>query len=401
MKRERQESPEGKLARFGVELPSAPRAPRPNGEGDYGFSAPPTGDERPKPRFRTLKQFCAEYDPIAEVIAGVVISGSLYTMTATTGTGKTALMVTTALAGAAGRDLLGRRVKQGRYAFCTAENPDGVRMRFAVGSFHWNIDQDAIDRDLLINDNRVRPEEICEFLAREAVENGPFTGIFIDTWQAFFDGRDANNPTEAVNFTKRFRPLTNLPGSPAVIVAAHPNKNASVNDLIPSGGGSTLNEVDGNLALAIQPSDLIELGWQGKFRGFHFEPQLFRIEKMFSPDIVDVEGRQIGIPLMFPSSAEDAVAREKAIANREARLLKAIGDNPSASTTALAAKADIPRGSLARALARLARERPKLIQEKLGKWTVTKAGKEALEEAKTGETIVSVVSRDAERDGEP
>ena len=68
------------------------------------------------------------------MVAGVLISGSLYTLTATTGTGKTALMVTTALAGATGRDILGRRVKQGRYAFCTAENPDGVRMRFAVGA---------------------------------------------------------------------------------------------------------------------------------------------------------------------------------------------------------------------------------------------------------------------------
>jgi AAA domain len=277
----REESPEEKL-----ELPPAPRDERPsppNGEGDYGgFSAQPTEDDRPKPRFRTLREFCAEYQPIAEVVAGVLISGSLYTMTATTGTGKTALMVTTALAGAAGRDLLGRRVKQGRYAFCTAENPDGVRMRFAVGASHWNIDQDAIDRDLLISDNRVRPEEICEHLAREAREHGPFTGIFIDTWQAFFDGRDANNPTEAVNFTKRFRPLTSLPGSPVVVIAAHPNKNASANDLIPSGGGSTLNEVDGNLALAMQPGGLIELGWQGKFRGYHFEPQPFRIEALQS-----------------------------------------------------------------------------------------------------------------------
>ena len=269
-------------------------------------------------------------------------------------------------------------------------------MRFAVGSFHWNIDQDAVDRNLLISDNRVRPEEICEYLVGEA-KHGPFTGIFIDTWQAFFDGRDANNPTEAVNFTKRFRPLTNLPGSPAVVVAAHPNKNASVNDLIPSGGGSTLNEVDGNLALAIQPNGLIELGWQGKFRGYHFEPQLFRIEKMFSPDIVDVEGRQIGIPLMFPSSAEEAVAREQAIASREERLLKAIADNPSATMTELATKADIPRGSLARAVTRLAKERPKLIQEKLGKWTATKAGKQALEER----DAVSVISRDAKRDAEP
>ena len=95
-------------------------------------------------------------------------------------------------------------------------------MRFAVGSFHWNIDQGAIDRDLLISDNRVRPEEICEFLACEAVENGPFTGIFIDTWQAFFDGRDANNPTEAVNFTKRFRAAHEPARRAAVIVATHP-----------------------------------------------------------------------------------------------------------------------------------------------------------------------------------
>jgi AAA domain-containing protein len=350
-----------------------------------------SGENWPKPRFRTLR-----YKPIAEVVAGVLVSGSLYTLTASTGTGKTAFMVTTALAGVTGRDFLGRSVKQGRYAFCTAENPDGVRMRFAVGSFHWNIDQDVVDRDLLISDNRVRPEEICEYLARQA-EYGPFTGVFIDTWQAFFDGRDANNPTEAVNFTKRFRPLTSLPGAPVVVVAAHPNKNASASDLIPSGGGSVLNEVDGNLALAIQPSGLIELGWQGKFRGFHFEPQLFRIEKMFSPDIVDVEGREIGIPLMFPSSAEDAEVRETAIAKREIRLLKAIADNPLASATQLAAKAEIPRGSLTRALARLAKERPKLIQEKLGKWTATEAGKQALE----SETRLALEKRDGERDSNP
>jgi hypothetical protein len=57
--------------------------PPPAGEGDYGFSGPPRGaatesrtEETPKPRFRTLREFCAEYQPLAEVIAGVLISGS-------------------------------------------------------------------------------------------------------------------------------------------------------------------------------------------------------------------------------------------------------------------------------------------------------------------------------------
>jgi DNA-binding MarR family transcriptional regulator len=363
--------------------------------------APPIGDEveRPKPRFRTLQEFCAEYRPVAEVVEGVLLSGSLYTLTATTGTGKTAWMTTTTLAGVTGRsDILGRRVKQGRYAFCTAENPDGVRMRFSIGCFLWNIDQEAIGRDLLISDNRVRPEEICEYLTHEAAY-GPFTGVFIDTWQAFFDGQNESSRTEAVNFTRRFRPLTALPGSPAVVIAAHPTKNASSDDLKPSGGGSTLNEVDGNLTLARTPSSLIELGWQGKLRG-NFEPHLFRIDKMFSPDIVDIEGRQVAAPIMLPASAEDAEAREAAIVKKEVRLLKALAENPSASMTELAAKAEIPRGSLTRALTRLSREKPKLIQEKLGKWTVTKAGKEALEEAKTERDAVSVEKRDAERDAE-
>src|SRR5271165_1093398 len=150
---------------------------------------PPIGNENwPKPRFRSLRDFCAEYQPIAEVVGGgVLYSGSLYTLTAKTGTGKTSWLVTTALGGVTEREILGRPVKRGRYAFCTAENPDGLKMRLAVGCSYWNIDQDAVGRDLLISDNRARPEEIYEFLARES-EHGEFTGIFVDTWQAFFDG---------------------------------------------------------------------------------------------------------------------------------------------------------------------------------------------------------------------
>ena len=38
-----------------------------------------------------------------------------------------------------------------------------------------------------------------------------------------------------------------MPGEPCVIVACHPVKNASDDNLIPRGGGAFLNEVDGNL----------------------------------------------------------------------------------------------------------------------------------------------------------
>lgn len=348
---------------------------KPNGAADWSRDAPP-GDEYPKPRFRTLQQFCAEYRPIAYVVADLLCSGSLYTLTARTGVGKTAWLISTALALVTGRaEIIGRAVEQGRVAFCTAENPDGVRMRFAVNCFHWNVDQPAIGDRLIISDNRVRPEEIGDYLRRDG---GPFAAIFVETWQAFFDGKEPNNPAEALDFTRRFRPLTQLPGSPTVVLAAHPVKRAGNDDLIPYGGGSTLNEVDGNLTLSTQASGMIELGWQGKFRGLGFEPPLYRIDTLHSPDIVDVKGKQIGLPVMLPTTQADAEAREAAVANRDTRVLRALAENPQGALAALARAAETPETTTNRALYKMLKAKPTLVRKTLGKWTLTKAGKEAL-----------------------
>ena len=124
-------------------------------------------DERPN--FRTLKEFCAEFLPISYAVAGLMRDGSLYTLTGRTGEGKTAFLVLLALAIATGRsELIGRRVKKGRVAFATAENPDDLRMRLMVACFVFNIDVDVIDRDILISDNRVRPEAITAGSRRPA-----------------------------------------------------------------------------------------------------------------------------------------------------------------------------------------------------------------------------------------
>jgi hypothetical protein len=268
-------------------------------------------------------------------------------------------------------------------------------MRLGVTSFHWNVDQAAIARTLIVSDNRVRPEEICDYLVGEA-KHGPFAAVFIDTWQAFFDGKDANHPTDAVDFTRRFRPLTRLPGGPAVVIAAHPVKRASNEDLLPYGGGSILNEVDGNLTLAPQPCGLIELGWQGKFRDLGFEPPLYRMEHLMSPDIVDTAGRQVAIPVMLPATVEDAEARETGIVYKDTRLLRVLADNPSGYLSTWSAAAGINRSKANRTLHKLAKEKPSLTRQTLGKWTLTKAGKEALAEPAKGETTVSGSERNGE-----
>jgi AAA domain/FG-GAP-like repeat len=103
--------------------------------------APPIGDEPAKPNFRSLKTFCAEFRPISYAVDKLMREGSLYTLTGRTGEGKTAFLVPLALAVATGRgELIGRKVKKGPVAFCTAENPDDLRMRLMIACFVFNID---------------------------------------------------------------------------------------------------------------------------------------------------------------------------------------------------------------------------------------------------------------------
>ena len=343
---------------------------------------PGPAPSEPGPNFRPLAEFCAEFRPISYAVAGLMREGSLYTLTGRTGEGKTSWLVLLALAVATGRgDLIGRKVKKGRVAFATAENPDDLRMRFMVACFVFNIDPETINRDLLVSDNRVSPEAICDWI-RGASD--AFTLIVIDTWQAFFDGREPNNNAEAVSFTRRFRPLAKVNGQPVVVVAAHPVKQASNDNLLPYGGGGTLNEIDGNFTLNIEDTGLYCFHWLGKIRGLPFDPLHFRIDKLDSPDVVTVEGARVKMPVMFPVDEEAVEARGQAVAGRDEALLKALDADPGAPMSALAAAARIPRGSIHRALARLGRK--KLTREQLGKWVVTKSGKEALKGAKTTDT---------------
>ena len=107
---------------------------------------PPNSDEATRAiTFKTLATFLAEYVPLDYTIESLFRGGSLYTLTAKTGAGKTALMVIMALAVATGRaDILGLEVVKGRVAYLTAENPDDTRMRFMIACCLLNIDSAVI-----------------------------------------------------------------------------------------------------------------------------------------------------------------------------------------------------------------------------------------------------------------
>ena len=201
---------------------------------------------------------------------------------------------------------------------------------------------------LTVIDDRRKPEDI-EAVLRTVEHNGDFRLIIVDTFAALFDGSDVNDNVQAGEFVRRLRPLTRLRGLPAVLIAAHPVKNASEDNLLPYGGGAILNEVDGNLTLWKKPdTGLVNLHWQGKLRGLEFKPRSFRFELVTSPDLLDAKGREVQLPVLRPWGDEVAECKEAAAVDRNASLLKIMRANPTMSLRELSAATDIPLVSINR-----------------------------------------------------
>jgi hypothetical protein len=331
-------------------------------------------------QFKTVAAFCAEYVPISYAVEPFIRSSSLYTLTAKTGAGKTALLIIMALAVALGRsELLGREVEEGRVAYIAAENPDDLRMRIMVAAYILNIDLGDLGDRLVILDKRMKPEELRAKL-KELTSNGPISLIIIDTLAAFFDGEDINNPVQGGEFMRGLRPLTQIKGAPSVVVAAHPKKNATDGELVPYGAGTILNEVDGNLTLRKVPGVVAELHWQGKLRGVEFEPVKFRFDLLTSPDVKDVKDREVQLPVLRPMAEADAERREKAEINRDAAVIRAMMDESEGSFSTWATAAGIHRSSVERIVKRLATTgEGKLTKKVAGRWTLTKAGRGEIE----------------------
>jgi len=330
--------------------------------------------------FKTLSQFTAEYVPLAYTVDPIIRGGSLYTLTARTGHGKTGFLVIVALAIATGRrDLLNLDVERGRVAYLTAENPDDARMRFMIACFLLNIDFDEASDHIVILDRREKPEDIVAGIKKLAAR-APFAAVLMDTLAAFFDGKDTNDAVEGGDFLRRVRPLTMIEGRPAVVVAAHPVKNAAADNLLPYGSGAILNEVDGNLTLWLQSSTgFISLHWQGKIRSLDFEPLIFRIEIAGSPDVVDAKGRQVQLPTLRPATAEDEDEREKVSADRDKKLLMAMHADPGGTVRDWATAASLSKSAIERTLNRLAKPASdKLVKNSLGKWSLTNTGFDAI-----------------------
>lgn len=330
--------------------------------------------------FKTAATFAGEYVPLAYTIEPLMRSASIYALTARTGAGKTGFLVIAMLAVATGRaDILGREVHRGRVAYLACENPDDIRMRLMIAAYLLNIDLSTLGDAIIILDRREKPEAVHAALAKLA-EQEPFALVIVDTLAAFFDGDNINDAVQGGQFMRRLRPLTQIAGQPSVVVAAHPVKNASEDNLVPYGSGAILNEIDGNLTLWKKPdTGIVSLHWQGKLRGLEFEPAPFRFEVTGCPEILDAKGREVHLPTMRPASVQSADDRERQEIDTDKALLQAMLAEPNATQQQWADAIGRAKSLVNKKLQRLSRD--KLVESTLGKWSVTAKGQKALEKA--------------------
>jgi hypothetical protein len=333
---------------------------------------------------KSSAQFIAGHVPPEYVVVGVLVRRVLYSLTGQTGAGKTCVTLRLAASTALGTIFAGRITKKCRVLYAAAENPEDVRMRWIALAQHMAFDPATIE--VYFTEGTFKISEMAGKLRSEAEAfGGEFGLVVIDTGPAFFEGDDENSRQQMGAHARMMRSLINvIPGGPAVVVNCHPVKNATADNLLPAGGGTFLNEVDGNLTCAKNDS-LSELHWQGKFRGPEFAPMHFLIKTVTHQDLKDSDGRLL--PTVICEDIGEQAREDIAEAGRkdEDAILALIDADPKASLNKLAQamgwklySGEPNKAKAQRCVNNL--KRAKLINEtRNGTRILTKEGKKTLE----------------------
>jgi len=346
-------------------------------------------------KVQTAADFTADFVSPEYLIDGIVQRGRLYTLTAPTGSGKTAVMLYAATAIASGMQFCGVDVEQGDVLFLAGENPDDVRARVIATMDFYGIDTSKCRLHFIAGTFSIRAD--LERLREEAAKLPNLLLVVVDTFAAYFDGEDENSNAQALDFARVVRRLTAIDSKPAVIMPAHPVKNATRQNLAPKGGSSLVNEVDGNLTLW-NSDGLLSMHWQVKHRGPDFEPLTLELDRKECDRLKDRKGRIIPTILAKPVLEMRAIQLASERLSIEDRLLLNIADDPSLSQRQRCLAVGITRRDGTADTARITRVIGELASQKLirkfrTKWELTKDGERAVDEISGGEKLPPEVTR--------
>ncbi len=237
-----------------------------------------------------LRSFMAKMSDLEFVWRLVLRRGWLYALTANPGAGKTAIALYLTLVLAKGKTIHGKETTPCRVLYLCGENPDDVRMRFALLVERNGFNLADLDGQVFFTE---RPFAIDSPLIRDAfIENasrhGPFDFCVIDTGPAHASLDDENDNRAMHKLAIAMRQTAERIGSPCTLALMHPVKNAVRGNLLPRGGSSFTGSIDGVLCAWRDGGKIVEIfPHQDKFRGEHFESMYFELEPIEHPSIKD------------------------------------------------------------------------------------------------------------------
>ncbi len=313
------------------------------------------------------------------LVDGLIERGKAYTLSGRTGHGKTLVLLLLAIRVALKDWFCGRKCRQGTVAFFAGENPENVKIQFYAMCADLCIDGAALP--IVWHEGVFDLDEARKTVADDLAKHPDLALLVFDSQQAFFLGEDDNANMAILDLAIGFREMgADHPGQPAILVAAHPVKNADQSNLLPRGGGAMLAEFDGNLTCWLDlESNIVTLHWHGKLRGAPFEPIKLETAVIKPEGLVDAEGNQMPCTVVRPLGARREAELEEQAIHREKAILQAISDDPAVSQNTLATKLALSRSTVQRTIARLKERR--LVRQMFGKWVVTEAGEKALKMA--------------------
>jgi hypothetical protein len=242
--------------------------------------------------------------PMQYVVQNLLVQGNLYALTAKANHGKTTLA--TRLAGAITKgELFGSlKTKQGKVLWLSGENAYDTDLKFKAA--HERNFADLTECEIL--PMAIDLQKDINKLLRSAAHH-IYSLVVVDSLQAYAGGVDLIMNDKALDNIKACRKLTGLNGNPAVVVLAHPIKNADKDNLIPYGGGSAYNELDGNLTLW-KTDDIATLSHM-KLRQPSFPQTKYELDIHTFKDLPDGFGGQTTTTVFNPLTYSDAEMKEQ------------------------------------------------------------------------------------------
>jgi AAA domain len=280
---------------------------------------PNGGSQNITPLLRSSAEFIAGFKPPDYLLDGILQRRFIYSFTARTGGGKSAVALLLTASVALGQPIGGREVQKGRALYFAGENPDDIRMRWIAEGQHMGFDPEQVDVYFIAGTFKI--SEMAQRIAQEIEGVGAFDLIVVDTSAVYFEDDDENSNTQAGVHARRLRGLVSLPGEPSVVVLCHPTKHAKVENLLPRGGGAFIAEMDGNLT-ATNVDGVVTVYWEGKFRGPDFAPITFQLKTVTHERLNDSRGRLIPTVIAVHLS-EDAQEEIAALARSDENLVLA------------------------------------------------------------------------------